>query len=81
MKKDFFSLLKELQVNSKSSWSEIKRSCGKDGRYKSIDSSSRREEWFREYQKSIAKEAEKNSDEVKENRSFECIQRGSVLYQ
>ncbi|CAF0964011.1 unnamed protein product [Adineta ricciae] len=50
LKKDYFALLKESNVNRNSDWSDIKHSCDHDLRYKAVHSSSRREDWFREYQ-------------------------------
>ena len=43
-------MLKESNVTRNSSWSDIKHSCDHDLRYKAVHSSSRREDWFREYQ-------------------------------
>ena len=37
-------------MHKSSSWSETKRAADHDARYKAIESSSRREDWFREYQ-------------------------------
>ena len=37
-------------MNKTSSWSETKRAADHDARYKAVESSSRREDWFREYQ-------------------------------
>lgn len=56
LKKEYFTLLKELNVTRNSSWSETKRAGEHDSRYKSIESSSRREDWFREYQSKHADE-------------------------
>jgi transcription elongation regulator 1 len=66
LKKDYFSLLKELKVNRNSSWSEIKRSGEHDPRYKSIESSSRREDWFHEYRTKHIDETTTSSIEINE---------------
>ena len=47
-------MLRELSdLDRHSRWSETKRRVDTDPRYKVIDSSSRREDWFREYVKSL----------------------------
>lgn len=54
MRSDFITLLKEQKgISRHSHWSDLKRKIDSDPRYKSVDSSSRREEWFREYVKKI----------------------------
>ncbi|UJR30629.1 hypothetical protein I4U23_018153 [Adineta vaga] len=50
LKKEYFVLLKETKVTRNSSWSDIKHLCNHDSRYKAVQSSSRREDWFHEYQ-------------------------------
>lgn len=57
-------MLKELKVNRNSSWSDIKRSGEHDSRYKSIESSSRREDWFYEYQTKHSDETSNTTNEV-----------------
>ncbi|CAF0783715.1 unnamed protein product [Didymodactylos carnosus] len=59
LKKDFFSMLKELKLTQNSSWSDIKRTTEHDHRYKVIESSSRREDWFKEFLSKYAVENEK----------------------
>lgn len=50
MKKDFLELLKEQkQLDKHARWSDIKKTLGEDPRYRAVDSSSQREEWFKEY--------------------------------
>ncbi|GAB6025446.1 hypothetical protein CHUAL_011191 [Chamberlinius hualienensis] len=50
LKKDFYELLKELtDLTKHSRWSETKKRIDSDARYKAIDSSSTREDWFRDY--------------------------------
>lgn len=73
LKKDYFALLKELNVTRTSSWSEIKRSGEPDPRYKSIESSSRREDWFREYQSKYIDETASSTTEVSRNPSVDLV--------
>lgn len=47
-------LLKETTIIERNSrWSEIKKKIDSDPRYKAVESSSRREDWFRDYVKNI----------------------------
>jgi hypothetical protein len=64
LRKDYFSLLKELHVNSSSSWSETKRAGEHDSRYKAIESSTKRENWFRDYQAKYVDDTSVLSHEV-----------------
>ncbi|CAF2676953.1 unnamed protein product [Rotaria sp. Silwood2] len=80
LKKDYFSLLKELKVTRNSSWSDIKHSGEHDPRYKAIESSSRREDWFREYQakhidETITTSNETNEEELERQREKEKQER------
>uniref|UniRef100_A0A5S6QRT7 Transcription elongation regulator 1 n=1 Tax=Trichuris muris TaxID=70415 RepID=A0A5S6QRT7_TRIMR len=64
LKSDFFELLKEQQhVKKRSRWSEVKKTIAQDARYRQVESSSMREDWFREYCKSFPSE---NSDDEEE---------------
>ncbi|KAL5962797.1 Transcription elongation regulator 1 [Taenia solium] len=50
VKADFFALLKEHKsISRRSHWSGVKRKIDSDPRYRAVESSSRREDWFREY--------------------------------
>ena len=50
LKKNFYAMLKELKsLHRHSSWSETKKQLDSDPRYKAIDSSSKREDYFRDY--------------------------------
>lgn len=50
MKKDFLELLKEQKTLDKHSrWGDVKKSMAEDARYRAVESSSQREEWFKEY--------------------------------
>lgn len=47
---DFLSLLKEQKNLSRSChWTDVKKKIDSDARYKAVDSSTRREDWFRDY--------------------------------
>ena len=46
-KKDFMALLKETEaIDRHSHWSEVKKTVDSDPRYKAVESSSQREDWF-----------------------------------
>ncbi|VDM30652.1 unnamed protein product [Hydatigera taeniaeformis] len=50
VKADFFALLKEHKsISRRSHWSGVKRKIDSDPRYRAVESSNRREDWFREY--------------------------------
>lgn len=50
MKAEFLALLREQSSVSRGSrWSEVKKKIDSDPRYKAVESSSRREDWFRDY--------------------------------
>lgn len=59
-----------MKVTRISNWSDIKHSGEHDPRYKSIESSSRREDWFHEYQSKHADEATTNTTEVRNLKIF-----------
>lgn len=53
-KKNFYSMLKELKhLYKHSSWTETKKLIENDARYKAIESSSKREDYFRDYCKGL----------------------------
>lgn len=53
-KKNFYAMLKEMKsLHRHSSWSETKRLVESDARYKAIESSTKREDYFRDYCKSL----------------------------
>ncbi|KAL3865336.1 hypothetical protein ACJMK2_006934 [Sinanodonta woodiana] len=72
LKTDFIQLLKETDIERHSRWSEIKRKIDSDPRYKAIDSSSRREDWFKDYVKNI--EEDSDQEERKEREKQERIE-------
>ncbi|XP_055926376.1 transcription elongation regulator 1-like [Argiope bruennichi] len=65
-KKGFIELLKEQKnLDKHSRWNDIKKTLAEDPRYKAVDSSSLREEWFKEYI-GICKGTSKDKDKEKE---------------
>jgi len=53
LKADYIALLKEQSLDRHSRWGETKKKIDSDPRYKAIESSSRREDWFRDYVKRL----------------------------
>ena len=54
LKADFIQLLKETtEIDRHSRWSDIKRKIDSEPRYKAVDSSSRREDWFKDYVRNL----------------------------
>ncbi|CAH8568537.1 unnamed protein product [Heterobilharzia americana] len=50
VKVDFFNMLKEQKsINRYTHWTDVKRKVDSDPRYKAVESSSKREDWFREF--------------------------------
>lgn len=67
LKSDFIQLLKETSdIDRHSRWSEIKRKIDSDSRYKAVDSSSRREDWFKDYVRKLEDKRDKDKDKDKE---------------
>ncbi|KYO20211.1 transcription elongation regulator 1 [Alligator mississippiensis] len=62
IKMDFFELLSNHHLDSQSRWSKVKDKVETDPRYKAVDSSSQREDLFKQYIEKIAK----NLDSEKE---------------
>ncbi|XP_017456449.2 transcription elongation regulator 1 isoform X5 [Rattus norvegicus] len=62
IKSDFFELLSNHHLDSQSRWSKVKDKVESDPRYKAVDSSSMREDLFKQYIEKIAK----NLDSEKE---------------
>jgi len=70
MKGDFMQLLKETtEIDRSSRWSEIKKKIDSDSRYKAVDSSSRREDWFKDYIRTLEKEADEIEKKVREKQA------------
>ena len=54
LKSDFIQLLKDTSdIDRHSRWSDVKRKIDSDTRYKAVDSSSRREDWFKDYVRNL----------------------------
>ncbi|BFY97387.1 hypothetical protein BsWGS_00433 [Bradybaena similaris] len=54
LKSDFLKLLREVSgIDRNSRWSEVKKKINSDPRYEAVDSSSRREDWFKDYIKNL----------------------------
>ncbi|CAG5125745.1 unnamed protein product [Candidula unifasciata] len=54
LKSDFLKLLREVSgIDRNSRWSEVKKKISSDPRYEAVDSSSRREDWFKDYIKNL----------------------------
>ncbi|OQV13281.1 Transcription elongation regulator 1 [Hypsibius exemplaris] len=63
---NFIEMVQEYSgLNRKSHWSDVKKKFRDDPRYERVDSSNQREEWFREYAKTLPKKKDKESDEDK----------------
>ena len=53
LKSDYIQMLKEMDLDKHSRWSETKKKIDGESRYKAVESSSRREDWFRDYIKNL----------------------------
>lgn len=54
-------LLKETSgIDRHSRWSDIKKKISSDPRYEAVDSSSRREDWFKDYIKNLDEVSREN---------------------
>ncbi|CAH0730694.1 unnamed protein product, partial [Brenthis ino] len=61
-KTDFIALLKEKNVDRRARWVDIKKKIDSDARYKAVESSTMREDYFREYCKIVKEERKKEKD-------------------
>ncbi|XP_014259176.1 transcription elongation regulator 1-like isoform X1 [Cimex lectularius] len=69
VKKDFITMLKESsEVDRHSRWSEVKKKLDSDPRYKAVDSSMQREDWFREFIKHLKDERKREKDRKERDR-------------
>lgn len=69
LKKAFITLLKEQKhLHRSSSWSETKKQLDSDPRYKAVDSSSRREDYFRDHIRYLDDKPELNDSDRKSHR-------------
>ncbi|XP_028161001.1 splicing regulatory glutamine/lysine-rich protein 1-like [Ostrinia furnacalis] len=62
VKVDFIALLKEKAVDRHARYPEVKKKIDSDARYKAVESSSVREDYFREYCKLVKEERKKEKD-------------------
>lgn len=77
VKRDFISLLREQSdIDRHSRWSEAKKKIDSDPRYKVVESSTTREDWFREYQKVLKEERKREKEKDRERKDRERRERG-----
>lgn len=55
-------------IDRHSRWSDIKKKLDTDSRYKAVDSSSQKEDWFREYCKILKDEKKKAKEKDREHK-------------
>lgn len=68
LRKSFVTLLKEQKhLHRNSSWSETKKQIDSDSRYKAVDSSGRREDYFRDYCRYLDEKPETNGSSEKKS--------------
>ncbi|CAG4958341.1 unnamed protein product [Colias eurytheme] len=65
-KSDFIQLLKDKNVDRHSRWIEVKKKIDLDVRYKAVEGSTLREDYFREYCKMVKEERKKDKEKEKE---------------
>jgi len=69
VKRDFIALLREhADIDRHSRWSDMKKRLDMDPRYKAVESSSAREDWFREYVKALKEERKREKERDREKR-------------
>lgn len=69
VKKDFFLMLREhSDIDRHARWSDVKKKVDSDSRYKSVESSGQREDWFREYCKILKEEKKKAKEKDREHK-------------
>merc|ERR1719211_144277 len=68
-KKDFKALLKEAEgIDRHSHWSDVKKTLQEDPRYKAIESSTQKEDWFMDYLHELKEEHRKEKEKKKEKK-------------
>lgn len=75
---DFISLLKEKSVDRHARWAEAKKKVDSEPRYKAVESSAFREDYFREYCRMVKEERKKEKD-AKDKGSYHCLCRHNTL--
>lgn len=69
IKKDFFAMLREnTDLDRHARWSEVKKKFDCDARYKAVDSSGQREDWWREYCKILKEEKKRAKEKDREHK-------------
>lgn len=71
------NLLKESDdVDRHSRWGDVKKKLDSDPRYKAVDSSTTREDWFREHIKHLKDERKREKDKKERDRERKSRDRG-----
>lgn len=70
VRQDFVWLLKEQggELTRSSRWSDVKKKMDSDPRYRAVDSSSRREEWFRDFVRHLDEDEDEDERKEREKR-------------
>lgn len=69
VKRDFIALLREhTDIDRHSRWGDVKKRLDTDPRYKAVESSSAREDWFREHVKALKEERKREKERDREKR-------------
>ncbi|EEB14665.1 transcription elongation regulator, putative [Pediculus humanus corporis] len=69
IKKDFFQMLREThEVDRHTRYSEVKKKLSSDPRYRAVDSSTAREDWFREHIKHLKEERKRDKEKDRRDR-------------
>ena len=74
LKRSFVQLLKEQKLNRNSSWTETKKIINQDARYKAIESSSKREDLFRDYCRHLDSDNESDDEKRREKEKKERVE-------
>lgn len=74
LKRNFIQLLKEQKLNHNSSWTETKKLINHDSRYKAIESSSKREDLFRDYCRHLDASDESDDEKRREKEKKERVE-------
>merc|ERR1712088_55179 len=69
-RKEFFAMLKESTgVDRHSHWSDVKKTLEGDSRYKAVESSSQKEDWFLDHIHDLKEDHRKEKEKKKRERS------------
>ncbi|XP_037088891.1 transcription elongation regulator 1-like, partial [Pollicipes pollicipes] len=69
VKKDFFTMLREDKlVNHHAHWSDVKKRLDSDARYRAVESSGQREDWFRDHVHDLKEERRREKRREKEKK-------------